>query len=128
MCAERPGHASRAGSKARWRPRTTSSRQYSGCRPSRPRRYHPRSLPRRHQTAQRCGTKRDSDNERSEDRMASTVKQYLIDRLAELGGQHMFGVPGNYNAEFLLAAVNSGRLKWIGTTNEMEAGYAADAY
>lgn len=58
----------------------------------------------------------------------STVKQYLIDRLAELGGKHIFGVPGNYNAEFLLAAERSGKLAWIGTTNEMEAGYAADAY
>jgi indolepyruvate decarboxylase len=58
----------------------------------------------------------------------ATVKQYLIDRLAELGGKHIFGVPGNYNAEFLLAAQRSGKLNWIGTTNEMEAGYAADAY
>ncbi|WP_296710333.1 thiamine pyrophosphate-binding protein [Rhodoblastus sp.] len=58
----------------------------------------------------------------------TTIKQYLIDRLAELGGKHMFGVPGNYNAEFLLAAQRSGKLTWIGTSNEMEAGYAADAY
>src|SRR4051794_37012959 len=66
----------------------------------------------------------------------TTVKQYLIDRLAELHGKGedgpppamMFGVPGNYNAEFLLAAEHSGKFKWVGTTNEMEAGYAADAY
>src|SRR4051794_25322752 len=58
----------------------------------------------------------------------TTVKQYLIDRLTELGGKHMFGLPGNYNAEFLLEAQRSGKLTWIGTSNEMEAGYAADAY
>jgi indolepyruvate decarboxylase len=58
----------------------------------------------------------------------TTVKEYLIHRLVQLGGTHMFGVPGNYNAEFLLAAQRSGILSWIGTTNEMEAGYAADAY
>jgi indolepyruvate decarboxylase len=58
----------------------------------------------------------------------TTVKEYLITRLAELGGTQIFGVPGNYNAEFLLAAQHSGKLSWVGTTNELEAGYAADAY
>jgi indolepyruvate decarboxylase len=58
----------------------------------------------------------------------TTVKEYLIHRLVQLGGTHMFGVPGNYNAEFLLAAQRSRTLSWIGTTNELEAGYATDAY
>jgi indolepyruvate decarboxylase len=58
--------------------------------------------------------------------MPTTVKDYLVSRLDALGGRHLFTVPGNYNAEFLLAAAK--RLECIGTTNELEAGYAADAY
>src|SRR5215813_2029260 len=62
------------------------------------------------------------------ERTMTTVKEFLVTRLAEIGGTHMFGVPGNYNAEFLLAAQQSGKLSYTGTTNELEAGYAADAY
>jgi indolepyruvate decarboxylase len=57
-----------------------------------------------------------------------SVSNYLLDRLAALGAQHIFGVPGNYNAQFLFAAQNDGRLTYVGTTSELEAGYAADAY
>lgn len=57
-----------------------------------------------------------------------TVARYIVHRLAELGVGHLFQVPGNYTAEFLLEAERSGKIKCIGTTNEMEAGYAADAY
>ncbi len=44
-----------------------------------------------------------------------------------LGAEHLFCIPGNYSAEFLLAAQKAG-IECIGTTNELEAGYAADAY
>jgi indolepyruvate decarboxylase len=57
-----------------------------------------------------------------------TVTDYIVDRLAALGVRHVFHVPGNYSAQFLIAAQESGKLTCIGTTNEMEAGYAADAY
>lgn len=57
-----------------------------------------------------------------------TVAQYIIDRLTALGVKHIFQVPGNYTAQFLLRAQRSGRIQCVGTTNEMEAGYAADAY
>jgi indolepyruvate decarboxylase len=65
-----------------------------------------------------------------------TIADYIFDRLVALGARHLFTVPGNYCAEFLLtaerrsreAADDDGRLACIGTTNEMEAGYAADAY
>ncbi len=60
--------------------------------------------------------------------MPSTVATYLIDRLTALGAEHVFGVPGNYTAEFLQAARASGRLHYVGTRSELEAGYAADAY
>jgi len=65
-----------------------------------------------------------------------TIADYIFDRLVALGARHLFTVPGNYCAEFLVtaerrsreAADDDGRLTCIGTTNEMEAGYAADAY
>jgi indolepyruvate decarboxylase len=57
-----------------------------------------------------------------------TVAEYIVDRLAALGVRHVFHVPGNYSAQFLITAQASGKLVCIGTTNEMEAGYAADAY
>lgn len=59
--------------------------------------------------------------------MPTTVASYIIDRLAALGARHVFGVPGNYTAEFLSAIDADRRLKYVGTTNELEAGYAADA-
>jgi indolepyruvate decarboxylase len=58
----------------------------------------------------------------------STVATYIIDRLVALGARHLFHVPGNYSAQFLIAAQESEKMTCIGTTNEMEAGYAADAY
>ena len=57
-----------------------------------------------------------------------TIADYLVDRLSALGARHLFTVPGNYSAEFLISAEDSGKIKCICTTNEMEAGYAADAY
>src|SRR5215510_9031413 len=56
-----------------------------------------------------------------------TVANYIVDRLAALGARHVFNVPGNYSAQFLITADASGKLVGVGTTNEMEAGYAADA-
>jgi indolepyruvate decarboxylase len=57
-----------------------------------------------------------------------TVANYIIDRLAALRARHIFGIPGNYNAQFLFTVQADGRLRYVGTTNELEAGYAADAY
>jgi indolepyruvate decarboxylase len=56
-----------------------------------------------------------------------TVANYIVDRLAALGARHVFNVPGNYTAQFLITAHASGKLVCVGTTNAMEAGYAADA-
>jgi indolepyruvate decarboxylase len=58
---------------------------------------------------------------------AYTVANYIVDRLIALGARHVFNVPGNYSAQFLITAQASGKLVCVGTTNEMEAGYAADA-
>src|SRR3954468_8850084 len=57
-----------------------------------------------------------------------TIADYLINRLAALGAAHLFQVPGNYTAQFLNRAQASGKIRCIGTVNELEAGYAADAY
>src|SRR5262245_9418048 len=62
------------------------------------------------------------------DRPRYTVARYIVDRLIELRVRHIFQVPGNYTAQFLIEAQNSGKLECVGTTNEQEAGYAADAY
>jgi indolepyruvate decarboxylase len=40
----------------------------------------------------------------------------------------LFQVPGNYTAQFLNRVQASGKIRCVGTINELEAGYAADAY
>jgi TPP-dependent 2-oxoacid decarboxylase len=57
-----------------------------------------------------------------------TVGDYLLDRLAELGVTDVFGVPGDYNLEFLDHIVAHPQLRWVGNANELNAGYAADGY
>ncbi|TLU82994.1 MAG: alpha-keto acid decarboxylase family protein [Chlorobium sp.] len=57
----------------------------------------------------------------------STVSSYLLGRFMELGVRHLFGVPGDYILDFLDDVISS-RLAWIGTCNELNAGYAADGY
>ncbi len=56
-----------------------------------------------------------------------TVARYLAARLAELGVEHLFGVPGNHLGPFLPPLVNAG-IQWVGNCNEINAGYAADGY
>ncbi|WP_141545968.1 alpha-keto acid decarboxylase family protein [Bacillus wiedmannii] len=57
-----------------------------------------------------------------------TVSTYLLDRLSELGIEHIFGVPGDYNLAFLDDVLAHEKLKWIGSCNELNAAYAADGY
>jgi alpha-keto-acid decarboxylase len=57
-----------------------------------------------------------------------TVGDYLLDRLAELGVSEIFGVPGDYNLEFLDHIVAHPTIRWVGSANELNAGYAADGY
>ena len=56
-----------------------------------------------------------------------TLSQYLLHRLKEAGIDHAFGVPGDYVLDFLDALVAS-PIRWVGTCNELNAGYAADGY
>ncbi|MGO1948124.1 MAG: alpha-keto acid decarboxylase family protein [Mycobacteriaceae bacterium] len=56
------------------------------------------------------------------------VADHLFDRLAELGCEHVFGVPGDYNMAFLDVVDDHDELRWVGNANELNASYAADAY
>ncbi|ARO18270.1 indolepyruvate decarboxylase [Bacillus anthracis] len=57
-----------------------------------------------------------------------TVSTYLLDRLSELGIEHIFGVPGDYNLAFLDDVIAHENVEWIGNCNELNAAYAADGY
>lgn len=49
-----------------------------------------------------------------------TVADYLLDRLAQIGIRHFFGVPGDYN----LQCLDHQQITWIGCANELNAAYA----
>ncbi|MEI5991920.1 hypothetical protein A5881_003459 [Enterococcus termitis] len=57
-----------------------------------------------------------------------TVADYLLDRLKELGIDEIFGVPGDYNLQFLDHITAREDLEWIGNANELNAAYMADGY
>ncbi|KAF4123734.1 pyruvate decarboxylase [Geosmithia morbida] len=61
--------------------------------------------------------------------MADSVKvaEYLFRRLSQLGVGSVHGVPGDFNLT-LLDHVKPAGLVWVGSTNELNAGYAADGY
>lgn len=54
--------------------------------------------------------------------------EYIVKRLVELGVNDFFGLPGDYNFNILYAIENNPDTNWIGCTNELNAGYAADGY
>lgn len=57
-----------------------------------------------------------------------TVADYLLDRLADCGVDHLFGVPGDYNLQFLDRVIAHPKICWVGCANELNAAYAADGY
>ncbi|WP_432652452.1 indolepyruvate decarboxylase [Pectobacterium sp. PL152] len=57
-----------------------------------------------------------------------TVGDYLLDRLTQIGIQHLFGVPGDYNLHFLDHVIRHPDITWVGCANELNAAYAADGY
>lgn len=57
----------------------------------------------------------------------TTLAEYLFKRLHQLGVDSIFGLPGDYNLQ-LLDYVAPSRLRWVGSANELNAGYAADGY
>jgi TPP-dependent 2-oxoacid decarboxylase len=59
--------------------------------------------------------------------LTTTVAEYLISRLKTIGIRHIFGVPGDYVLKLMDYIVES-PIELINTCNELNAGYAADAY
>ncbi|MGK3144562.1 indolepyruvate decarboxylase [Pantoea sp. C2G6] len=57
-----------------------------------------------------------------------TVGDYLLARLHEIGVNHLFGVPGDYNLQFLDRVIAHPVIGWVGCANELNAAYAADGY
>jgi indolepyruvate decarboxylase len=59
---------------------------------------------------------------------AATVIDYIVQRIADEGVQHCFGVPGDYAFPVGDAVDRNPNIKWIGCSNELNASYAADGY
>lgn len=57
-----------------------------------------------------------------------SVAEYLGARLRQAGVEHLFGVPGDFNLDLLDGLATVDGLAWVGSPNELGAGYAADAY
>jgi indolepyruvate decarboxylase len=60
--------------------------------------------------------------------MKQSIGDFLLRRLKEAGVRHLFGVPGDYNLEFLQQLQDTDALKWVGACSELNASYAADGY
>lgn len=58
---------------------------------------------------------------------APMIGEYLLNRLQELGVEHVFGVPGDYVLSFY-GMLEQSPLRIINTCDEQGAGFAADAY
>ncbi len=57
-----------------------------------------------------------------------TVGQYLVDRLHQLGLEHLFSIAGDYSIEWVNGYVAPSNIEIIEEVNELNAGYAADGY
>lgn len=57
-----------------------------------------------------------------------TVVEHVLDRLAQTGAEHVFGVPGDYSFPITDAVCRDARLQWVGCSNELNAAYMADGY
>jgi len=57
-----------------------------------------------------------------------TVADYLLTRLKQLNVTEVFQIPGDYVKHFTQALEDFKGIETIGTSNELDASYAADAY
>ncbi len=46
-----------------------------------------------------------------------TIGDYLLDRLVDCGIDRLFGVPGDYNLQFLDRVIAHSALGWVGCAN-----------
>ncbi|ENW78765.1 hypothetical protein F909_03727 [Acinetobacter sp. ANC 3929] len=56
------------------------------------------------------------------------IGDFLNLRLKQMGIQHLFGVPGDFNLSYLEQVEAGAQLEFIGNCNELNAAYAADGY
>lgn len=56
------------------------------------------------------------------------IGDFLNLRLKQMGIQHLFGVPGDFNLSYLEQVEADTQLEFIGNCNELNAAYAADGY
>lgn len=57
-----------------------------------------------------------------------TVGQYLVDRLHQLGLEHLFSIAGDYTIGWVNGYVEPSPIRVVEEVNELNAGYAADGY
>ncbi len=57
-----------------------------------------------------------------------TVGDYLLDVVHALGTDKVFGVPGDYNLQFLDHITARSDMRWVGDANELNAAYITDGY
>lgn len=57
-----------------------------------------------------------------------TVGRYLVDRLHQLGLDHLFSIAGDYSIDWVNRYVTPSSIEVIEEVNEVNAGYAADGY
>jgi indolepyruvate decarboxylase len=60
--------------------------------------------------------------------MSKTVIEHVLSRLQDLGIRDVFGVAGDFAFPIDDAVVNSNAIRWVGSSNELNAAYAADGY
>lgn len=60
--------------------------------------------------------------------MQITIGDYLIERLKQVGITEVIGVPGDFNLQWLEQIHEAEGIRFVGTTNELNAAYAADGY
>lgn len=60
--------------------------------------------------------------------MRTTVGEFIIRRLKELGIEHIIGVPGDFNLSFIEQINEAENIEFVGACNELNAAYAADGY
>lgn len=60
--------------------------------------------------------------------MKITIGDFLINRLKEVGIEHLIGVPGDFNLQLLEQLKEHEGIRFVGASNELNAAYAADGY
>ena len=60
--------------------------------------------------------------------MRMTIGDFLVRRLKEIGITEVIGVPGDFNLNWLEQIEAADGIRFVGSTNELNAAYAADGY